>query len=97
MSCGRNNIPISDIFHMWEASLTIVHNLLLRTSPHTISVMSHSYSGHTDWCEFVWGLSDCMHGIVRADVKTISSFSMHHWNEVIVLLNKLTAPRPVGI
>ena len=26
-----------------------------------------------------------MHGIVRADVETISSFSMQHWNEVIVL------------
>ena len=34
-----------------------------------------------------------MHGIVRADVETISSFSMQHWNEVIVLLNKLTGPR----
>ena len=33
-----------------------------------------------------------MHGIVRADVETISSFSMHHRNEVIVLLNKLTGP-----
>ena len=31
-----------------------------------------------------------MHGRVRADIETISSFRMHHQNEVIVLLNKLT-------